>query len=83
MCPCGKAAQNTAYIMSCERVVGGEKRSAEDMEFCRAGFKLLWDNTEGSGGGNMGISSISAYQKMISRELRIYYLLYVPKYRKT
>ena len=45
MCPCGKAVQNAAHIMTCERVVG-EKRSAEDMEFCRVVFTFLWEKTE-------------------------------------
>ena len=46
MCPCGEATQNAAHVMQCKRVSGGEKRSAEDMEFCRAVFKFLWDKAE-------------------------------------
>ena len=46
MYPCGEAAQNAAHIMTCKGVVEGEKRSAEDMEFCRAVFNFLWDKTE-------------------------------------
>ena len=46
MCPCGEAIQNAAHIMTCRRVVGGEKRSAEDMEFCRAVFNFLWETGE-------------------------------------
>ena len=38
---CGKAVQNAAHVIACERVVGGDKRSAEDMEFCRAVFNFL------------------------------------------
>ena len=43
MCPCGKAIQNAAHVMTCELVKGGAERSAEDMEFCRAVFRFLWD----------------------------------------
>ena len=46
MCPCGEAVQNAAHIMTCKRVVGGEKRVAGDKEFCRAVFKFLWDKVE-------------------------------------
>ena len=46
MCPCGGAVQNAAHIMTCKRVVRGENRSAEDMEFCRAVFKFCWDKAE-------------------------------------
>ena len=41
MCPCGRAVQNAAHIMNCELVQGGEKRSAEDMEFCTGVYKFL------------------------------------------
>ena len=46
MCPCGEAVQNAALVMTCKRVVGGEKASAEDTEVCRAVFNSLWDKAE-------------------------------------
>ena len=49
MCPCGEAVQNPAHIMSCKRISGGETRSAEDIDFCRAVFNFLWEKAEEAG----------------------------------
>ena len=47
ICPYGEAIQNAAHVLKCKLVEGGEKRSAEDMEFCRAVYKFLWEGGAG------------------------------------
>ena len=44
-CPCGEVSQSAAHVLTCTLISGGEARSAEDMEFCRAVFMFLWEKT--------------------------------------
>ena len=58
-CLCGEATQNAAHIMSCRLISGGEKTSAEDMEFCRVVFRFLWEKVESEEEGRGGRVEVS------------------------